>query len=69
MGQNQASPSSGQLTAIPMLSKDMLERLAKQTHYDKKEIKQLHTQFYTEVPMGTIPKEVRFSEFKCDKNQ
>ncbi|EFC44385.1 predicted protein [Naegleria gruberi] len=57
MGQNQGSPSSGQLINIPSLSKDLLDKLAHQTHYDKKEIKQLHTQFYSEVPNGAIPKE------------
>ena len=60
MGQNQGSPSSGQLINIPSLSKDLLDKLAHQTHYDKKEIKQLHTQFYSEVPNGAIPKEVGF---------
>ena len=40
------------------LESNVLDKLAKETHYDKKEIKQLHSQFYTEVPSGFIPKEV-----------
>ncbi|KAF0981605.1 hypothetical protein FDP41_012262 [Naegleria fowleri] len=39
------------------LESNVLDKLAKETHYDKKEIKQLHSQFYTEVPSGFIPKE------------
>ena len=61
MGQHQGSPSSssfGQPTNIPTLSKELLEKLSHQTHYDKKEIRQLHAQFYSEVPSGAIPKEV-----------
>jgi Ca2+-binding EF-hand superfamily protein len=38
------------------IEKQELEDLIKKTHYDRKEIKQLHKQFYEEVPMGLIPK-------------
>merc|ERR1712130_447175 len=38
------------------LDKDQLEELVKQSHYDKKEIKQLYKQFIDEAPCGYIPK-------------
>ncbi|KAL0484835.1 ncsA [Acrasis kona] len=38
------------------IEKHELEHLATITHYDRKEIRQMHKQYYEEVPKGFIPK-------------
>ncbi|KAL9644315.1 hypothetical protein ABK040_005776 [Willaertia magna] len=60
MGQNQPSAATGDKNNqfnSATIEKELLEKLVKLTHYDRKEIRQLYTQFFQEVPMGYIPKE------------